>query len=1238
MIAPELVAQIKEAANIERIIGDYISLRKAGVNYKGTCPFHDEQTSSFIVSPAKGIYKCFGCGKGGDAVSFVMEHERISYPQALKTVAKIYHIDVPDNELSPEELSAYRRREAHYAAMDKQNKQFISELSNNLTALNYLNERGIGADKIAKWGIGWANSGFFAGRITYPIANAKGEICGMTGRIILDGTEESKYKNSPESDYYRKSELLFGLAQAKQSIIKRNRCYVAEGQMDVISLVGAGFENTVAPGGTAFTLQQIRQIKRFSKNIVLILDADAAGIKAAIKNITPLLTEQINIRIVLLPEGEDPDSFIRKNDLIYAKKFIEHGEVDFIEFKAKLFKEEIDTDPTRKGELLNEITSDISLVNDKYVRLSYIQQCAVTFGIKENELTKDIRQLREKMKIKSGDGLFFAWEEAVEAIKDRKQAHVVSNPDSVIDNHLSDNRNFIGMNGTPIQKMEILKLKKIAKTVIYDETVDFAYDPKTKEETITVKNLKRMMSFGLDVRMRDNNDVEIDEETGDLSEVSYINFTDWYIRRVTAGLTAADDLYTSMAIERIAELLSYLPESSRMTKITNVSTYFKIMGVKLIVGDFKKILAGFLKKNVKSFEAEKEPAEITGDNPLDLSKEQFNDLNRYHHYFDKNAIHHMSKSGHMEKVSNFVIIPIIHSNTSTGHFKLFEMTNEYHLKVSISLDTKDLNDVRRFKCAIEEKGNFIFKGTQMELDNIKERLYSNTTYSNEIEQLGWQSEGFWAWADGLTTLDGKFTKTDDNGLISFGDKNYLIKPFSNLYAHDKTAYLNEKKFLHKTSDVTFEDWSSRYVNVFGDNAMICICTLVTGFYSDAIFRLVHGELPLINFFGPKGTGKTQLADSLLAFFGEKQPINNLSKVTIYGLSQTLKSFHNGFCLIDEYKNSLDMKFIEMLKSIYNRQGKIQGNFSTQGTKTEHIPINSMVLLCGQDLPTLDVALLERCICLTAYKNEYTDAEMDRYKELKDQEDKGFSHLTDEFLKYRDFVIEQFPIVNSEVQTIISKECSDVSVRLQKNLTTILTSFYILKDKIRFPFTFEKVVEFGIRVITEQQKFIESSDDLKNFWSIFATLIEQDRIKEGRNYILHDVCKINYIGSHDPVVYHRGMLCLFLRWDGLYPLYAEYSRRSNMVALGEKTIQFYLEKTKYYQGKIKSKRFNDTVTKQEWVNQAYCFDYDKMNINLIKSKNIEDDNPDMTPGDGTTPTDTAQVTVAGGEAVMAKLPF
>jgi DNA primase len=1208
MIPKDLEQAIKDAAVIRDIVAERVALTRAGVNWKGKCPFHNEDTPSFVVFPAKGNYKCFGCGAHGDAIGFVKESERISYPEALKSVGKKYNIDVPDRELTPEELAAYKRRENALDALVKQNHTFRDGLAKNEKALAWLtDERKIAPETIQKWGIGYAGTGFFGGRITYPIQNLKGEIVGFTGRRLNEELE-GKFKNSVDSELYKKSELLYGLNFARLKIHSAKKCYIVEGQHDVLMMHQHGFENTVAPSGTALTTQQIALIKPWTKNIVLLLDGDSAGIKASIKHITSLLNEQVNLRIVILPEEEDPDSFLRGgegttargHDYTTARAYIENSEIDFIEFKAGVFKKEIETDPSREGELITEITNDISLVHDKNTRAVYTRRCAGIFGVKEGELNRDIARLREKIKANPEDGKWFAFEfeETKKAIEDAREVNILANFEEVIDYQLNENHNYIGMNCTPLQKGEILKLKKITKTVIFNEIIKELYDPKEQEESPTVINLKRLISFGIDVRMRREWEImrkrkKVNEEDEDeydaITEVSFINFPDWYITSITRLLSPANDLFTGWAIEHIAELLSYLPESSRMVKIGNVQSEFKTANVKLIVGDFKKILDKYLKKNAKSFEPITDPVDMA-DNPMNLTSEQLNDLNRYQHYIDRNQIFHVSKTGHIARISNFTIKPIIHSNTSNGHFKLFEMINEDGLKANISLDTKDMNDVRRFKCAVEEKGFFVFKGEQFQLDNIKERLYKHTTYSNEIEQLGWQSEGFWAWGDGVTTLDGKFIKTDDNGLISVGDKNYLIKPFSNLYSQDKTAYINEKKFVHLTSETTFKDWNSRYLDVFGDNAMILTCALATVFYSDAIFKLVHGELPLINLFGPKGTGKTQQADSLLAFFGEKQPVNNLSKVTIYGLSQTLKSFHNAFCLIDEYKNSLDMKWIEMLKSIYNRQGKIQGNWANAGTKTEHIPINQMALLCGQDLPTLDVALLERCVCLTAYNNKYTDDQKTKFNELKDLEEKGLAHLTDEFLKYRDLVIEQFAVTNSAIQTTLSGRCNNVSVRLQKNLSTLLTVFDILKDKFEFAFTFEQVLEFGIQTIKDQQKFIESSDDLKNFWSIFATLIEQDRIKEGRNYVLHDVCQIRYAGMEKVIQYSKGMMVLFIRWDGLYPMYAEYSRRSNMVALGEKTIQFYLEKTKYYQGKIKNKKFKDKVTGQTWVNQAYCFDY------------------------------------------------
>jgi len=532
MIDDAIVKQVKEAAVIEQVIGELITIKKVGPNYIGKCPFHKENTESFTVSPAKGIYKCFGCGKGGDAISFIQEFDNVPWPTALKIVAQKFHIDVPEKAMSEAELGAYKIREKAVYALQKQNEGFREDLQKNEKALAFLTvTRGISPAMIDRWSLGYAASGFFAGRITYPIRNVTGEICGFTGRRVNEETVP-KFKNSADSDLFKKSELLFGLHYAKRFIGIADKAYLVEGQHDVLSMDGIGLSNTVAPSGTAITVQQIRKIKRFTNNIVLLLDGDAPGLKAAIKNITPFLTEQVNLRLVVLPEGKDPDSFIRgfakgDGECDSPLRYIEDSEISFIEFKALQYRDEMDKDPAVKGKLLNEITQDISLIEDKNIRLAYIQKCAAIFGIEEGELQKDIRGLREKLEVKPTGGEWFAFEEAREKITELKEVTILSRFNHVIENHLRGVRNCIGMNCIPLNKNEIIRLKKLTTTIVFDEFVQEAFDKKTKLETPTVKNLKRLISFGFDVKMREGTEIKYDKETGDPYEIAYINFTDW---------------------------------------------------------------------------------------------------------------------------------------------------------------------------------------------------------------------------------------------------------------------------------------------------------------------------------------------------------------------------------------------------------------------------------------------------------------------------------------------------------------------------------------------------------------------------------------------------------------------------------------------------------------------------------------------------------------------------------------
>jgi len=1194
MISKEIIDRVKDAANIVDIISDFVSLKKQGTVYKGNCPFHNENTPSFVVSPAKGIFKCFGCGESGDAISFVEKYEHVEFIDAIKIIANKYHIDLPEQEYSNEEKQAIAARKKNLEHVANQAKQFADKLKQNKEAITYLQTRNISGKEAKDWNIGFADSGFFANRIVFPILNEKGETVGFTGRTIIN--DFAKYKNSPESDLFNKSKLLFGFYQAKHSIAKHDKVYIVEGQLDVIAMHRIGITNTVAPSGTAFTAEQTKMLKKLTSNFVLIKDADKAGINSMLKGIPALLKAQINVRIITLPESKDPDNIVNENTPETAKVFFDKArEVDFVEFITEMRKQEIEESPAVAGQYLNEIRDYIAMIDDANTRKMYAQRCADIFRISTKELLADIKRLKPQ---EPQTGRLFGLDTAIDNIRLQKKAVITTSYDAVITDQLNNEQSImIGLNGSLLEASAIEALKDVASHVVINEYFEGF---KRDAETTTLLNLKKLFFAGIDITITEDEDVDM--ETGEV-HTKYINFVDYYISRIAHAMNIADNNSVAKAIESVAELVSYLPETLRMTKINFIKDVFKNEHIKFNVGDFKKVLSRFVKKNAKFDDGNNAELNTNG---LQLTDEQYDMLNQYQHYYDtkRNCIMHIDQGGQMRRISNFIITPIIHSNNSAGHFKLFEIKNESRLVRQISLETKDLNDVKRFKNAVEAKGNFIFKGTQYQLDNIKECLYMNTTYSNEVENLGWQQEGFWAWASGIKQPQVNYKDVDKNGIITFNNESFLIKPFSALYANDRTAYVNEKKFRRMTSDVSMEEWASQYYKVFGENAMIGVCALLTTVYSDAIFKLVYNELPIINYFGPKGAGKTQQADSLLAFFGEKQPINNLSKVTIYGLSQTLKSFNNAFVLIDEYKNSLDMKWIEFLKSIYNRQGKIQGNISKEGTKTEQIPINSMALLCGQDLPTLDVALLDRCLCLTASRTEFSNDEKNEYKKLKQMEDKGLTHITDQLIDYRDIVLDNFERVNNEIQEMLSSRISNVSTRLQKNLNTILTPFKILENKFQFPFTFEEVLDYGCNIIQTQQKFIESTDDLRNFWTIFQTLIEQEKIYEGKNYILQDIIQLDLIGFNEPIQFHVARPILFLRWGGLYPLYAEFSKRSGMVALGEKTLQFYLEnQKKYYLGKVRSKKFFDRLTKQQWVNNAYVFDYETLGIDLAKSESV-----------------------------------
>lgn len=437
MIPQDTVNKILDSAQIVEVISDFVSLKRRGANFIACCPFHNEKTPSFYVSPSKGIYKCFGCGKSGTAVGFIMEHESMTYVEALKYLAKKYGIEVKEKEDSPEEIAARQRSESLYLVMDFAEKFFQESLKTpegRSIGYAYFRSRGLEDSTIEKYGLGWSPKGGsvfsrealakgykeefltatgvsikrndgslidkFYDRVMFPIHSVSGRVIAFGGRTLRSDYKTAnigKYVNSPETEIYDKSRSLYGIYFAKSEISRQDKCFLVEGYLDVLSMHQLGITNVVASSGTSLTVPQIRLIKKFTSNVTIMYDGDAAGIHAALRGIGLILKEGMNVRVVLIPDGDDPDSYSRKHTLEEMHKFLEDNEQDFITYKTDLLLGQAGNDPLKRAELINDIADTIALIPDQIKRAVYVQNAADKFGIAEDMIYARIHSSRQKM-------------------------------------------------------------------------------------------------------------------------------------------------------------------------------------------------------------------------------------------------------------------------------------------------------------------------------------------------------------------------------------------------------------------------------------------------------------------------------------------------------------------------------------------------------------------------------------------------------------------------------------------------------------------------------------------------------------------------------------------------------------------------------------------------------------------------------------------------------------------------
>jgi DNA primase len=446
LITRDTIAKILDTAQIEDVVRDFVNLKKAGSLLKGNCPFHQEKTPSFVVNPNKNIFKCFGCGKGGDSVSFIMEHEKFTFPEALRYLAQKYHIEVEETQVSTEEKQVQDEKESLLIALNYAAKFYQTQLTETedgkAIGLSYFKERGFLDDTIQTFQLGYSPDSFdtfynqaikdgyneeillkaglikekngkhydfFRDRVMFPIFNVSGKVVAFGGRMLKSAKSDNpnvynpKYINTAETDVYHKSQVLYGISHAKAEIRKHDVCYLVEGYTDVISLYQAGIKNVVASSGTALTKEQVQLIKRFTQNMVILYDGDAAGIKAALRGLDIVLEQGLNVKLVLLPDSEDPDSFVKKNGTDATLDFIQKKQQDFILFKATQGIEEVKNDPVKKSEVIKDIVESIAKVDDNIKRQLYIKHCADIVEVPENILVNEVNKIRTQQFKKSKD-------------------------------------------------------------------------------------------------------------------------------------------------------------------------------------------------------------------------------------------------------------------------------------------------------------------------------------------------------------------------------------------------------------------------------------------------------------------------------------------------------------------------------------------------------------------------------------------------------------------------------------------------------------------------------------------------------------------------------------------------------------------------------------------------------------------------------------------------------------------
>lgn len=1255
----DFIQKVKDALDIVDVIGEYTTLKKAGINYKGICPFHDDHAPSMMVSKARQTYHCFVCGAHGDVIEFVKQQENVSFMEALRLCARKANLEdeFPKKEFTSEEEAAYKLREAQLIAIDAAAKFYQSNLSQ---AASFLKARGyddIHEKVLADYGVGYAPYGNvamkeltakgysidrlkdvnvvavsedgrsydrFRDRVMFPFYNLQGKVIGFSGRIVNLKDGAGKYVNTAETPLFTKGKNLFGLYQARKSIGRRGFAYLVEGQFDVMSLHRYGVENVIGGSGTAFTSDQVKLILRFTQKVVMIYDADPAGVHAALKNCELLLKAGASVRCVRLPKDTDPDEFARKNTVKTAELLEEQTEAFPYALKRMLIPRGC-KDAQTISDTINTICSLIACIGDAGLRLEYIRNMATDFKTKMSILETKVREIRNKisdeLKTSTMQPGIYGLDTFKENLEDDHPGILTSVLQEFLDQYGDTAILFVA--GVP-DSTSILSLRS---TYNYFVTSDEGcHINKDGTESDYLHALADMYRNGI---------TRISVAVGDKEE----SFVDFYIRLHGEMLTGYEGDKVPL-ISRCVELTSYADE----TVVTiNRSHYCSLLH--LTKGQFDDLRKPFVQQRKSAlkvstqndnlgdedFDADTPPAYVMENDDYRAMWKQYGFFPRLNKKGEPVCYMFRNKNGNgMSQVGDFYMTPLLHifNDDFEQNKRVLRINRRYYeTPIYIEIVSKALLKMSSIEEVLinYEAVNFS-NGEEWEWKRIKEWMSRHYVLCSEIQVYGnQQTEGtsrredeqFFAFSNGICHMIGdsvKFEPINEMGVVTHNKKNYYLPAFSTIYAgsgrkSDKYETVSQLVYreVPKEKQVSFETWAdlmNRVYKINDNGKWALIFSIMCAFRSNihCIDRLFTAPF----FMGPMSSGKTQIAVSIRSLFiNPHESVFNLNLGTDAAMISLMSTFRDVPVVLDEYNNNdISPTKFQALKSIVYDGDSKQKRKANSSREIESDKVFAPVIICGQETPQRDDnALMSRVIiCEVPKPKNRTQEEVQLFERLKEIEDPakvGLSNVLLKVLALRPMVMDHFRQLKQEAyeelkQNVINSGEMD---RLMKTVSLFLGMVKLIErySDLHLPFTYEEFFKIAKEKIDFQLSLIRSTDKLAMFFTSMNNMIDVKKIIQGRDFLIEKPSKVtgnDGRGERRTFIFEPDQNIMFLRLNTVFSIYNRngYNTENSTYS----TLDQNLRSHPSYIGTVSSRRF-------EWEETVDEADYQGNMVKRIQKK-------------------------------------